>query len=267
MRIIVKIWIAHDMSVVIDSLTYTASTGLSVTAAKSTADLRVDTVDVTAFLDVSTEDELLSGIWDQAMITNFWYNWADPPAAIGSDTIVVRHGTLGEVTRTQGLFTATVPGLMQRLNVRVGRAYSPGCPWRHAIWNGTTYESSVECGLALGAFIISGSATSPLVDPFGDRYLNDSANAQVIGYFNEGLLTFTSGNNAGITREVSVWDPPTFAFKRPFPYLPQVGDTYLAVKGDSKRFDVCQAYNNEPNFGGFPHIPGFNKVYSNVVEL
>lgn len=258
-------WTAHDQTVSIDGISYRASEGLQVTAAHTTDDLRVDTIDVTAFLDVSTEEEILAEVWDNALVTNFWYNWRNPPAAIGTSTRIVRHGNLGQITRSEGVFVAQVPGLGQRLNVRIGRQYSPGCPWRHALWNGSTYVSSTECGLTLTSYIHTGTITS--VGSPATREFLASGDAQANGYYNDGLITMTSGDNAGLTREVRAWSAFQFSLKRPFPYAVAVSDTYSAVKGDDKSWTSCLAYGNQEQFGGFPHLPGFNKVYENVVGL
>jgi uncharacterized phage protein (TIGR02218 family) len=258
-------WTTHDVSVTIDSVLYRASEGLQTTAAHTSDDLRVDSIDVTAFLDITTEQELIAGAWDDAEVTNFWYNWASPPSVLDTNVLIVRYGNLGQVQRSAQAFTAQIRGLAQRFNVRIGRQYTPGCPWRHALWNGSTYVSSVECGLDLTSYIHTGTITA--VGSPADRLFTDTASGQVDGYFAEGLITMTSGDNAGITREVNVFVAESFQVKRPFPYAAQVGDAYSAVKGDDKSFVTCQAFGRHEFFGGFPHIPGFNAVYKNVVEL
>lgn len=258
-------WTAHDTSVTIDGVLYRASEGLQVTSAHTTDDLRVDSVDVTAFLDVATEGELIAGIWDDALVTNFWYNWSNPPTALDTNVLVVRSGNVGQITRTEGAFTAQVRGLTQRLNVRVGRQYSPACPWRHALWNGSTYVSSAECGLVLTTYIHTGTITS--VGSPATREFLASGDAHANGYYNDGLITMTSGPNTGLTREVRDWNAFQFSLKRAFPYAVAVGNAYSAVKGDTKTFASCLAYGNQENFGGFPHLPGFNKVYENVVDV
>lgn len=260
-------WTAHDLNVTIDGVVYHASQGLTATAAHTSDDLRVDTLDVTVFLDLSTEEEVLAGLWDNSAVTHFWYNWADPPADLTSgDALVVRHGTLGEVTLAEGVLQAQVRGLLQRLTVRIGRQYSPGCPWRHATWNGSTYVASLECGVTLTSFIHVGAVTEISAAP--DREFSDATSAQAAGYYNEGFLTMTSGVNAGLTREIALWSNQLFTLKRPFPYAVAAGDTYKAVRGDEKTALTCKdIFDNLDNFGGFPHLPGIDAVYSNPTGL
>lgn len=258
-------WTTHDVDVTIAGVTYRASEGLTATAAHNTNDLSVNTLDVTAFLDVTTEEELYAGLWDHASVTHFWYDWSNPPTAIGTDVRIVREGTLGELTRAEQSFTAEINDLRQQLALRIGRQYTTTCPWRHALWNGSTYVSSAECNLTLAPYIVTGSITSVGATPA--LVFQDTGSAQADGFYTDGLITMTSGPNTGLTREVRLWASDTFTLKRPYPYAVVVGNTYTAVKGDDKRFVTCQGYGNYLRFGGFPFIPGQDKIYNNPTGL
>lgn len=261
-------WTSHDQSVTIDGVVYRASEGLAMTAAHTSNDLRVDTLDVTVFLDVSTEAEIYAGVWDAAAVTIFLYDWQNPPLDLSADVRVIRQGTVGELTRTANAFTAQIPGLLQALNIRIGRQYTATCPWRHAQWNGTTYESSVECGVDLAPFIDDGTIDSIGVDAtrsFGDA-LNPHAADPI--WYPDGLITMLTGTNAGLTREIGTWDANIFLLKRPFPYAVVVGDTYRAVRGDNKTFAICKiVYDNVVHFGGFPDVPGQDRVFTNPTAV
>lgn len=261
-------WTEHDESVTIDGVLYVSGAGLQTSSTHSTNDFSVDTLDVTIFMTVSTETEIAAGIWDNAEVTAFEYNWASPPTALDTQVNILRHGNLGETKRQNNILTAEVRGLSQRLVRRIGRQYSPTCPWRHAQWTGTTYISSIECGIELAAHIVNGTITS--IDGDGTLQFHDATRTEASEYFNEGLLTFTSGANAGITREVRAWDlaSQTFALYRPFPFPAAVGNSYVAVRGDDKTFATCKdVFNNVANFGGFPHLPGIRAVYTNPVAV
>jgi uncharacterized phage protein (TIGR02218 family) len=88
---------------------------------------------------------------------------------------------------------------------------------------------------------------------------------QATAYFNEGLITFTSGDNFGITREIRDYTANNDVHL----YLPlgnpvQAGDQVSMVRGDDKRHTTCRdTFNNLVNFGGFPSIPGIAQVYRN----
>jgi len=260
-------WTEHDESVTIAGVAYIAGAGLQTSSTHSTNDFSVDTLDVTIFMAVSTETEIAAGIWDNAEVTAFEYNWASPPTALDNQVNILRYGNLGEITRQNNVLTAEIRGLSQRLVRRIGCQYSPTCPWYHAQWNGSTYVSSVECGIDLTSFIKTGTITSIIND--GTLEFCDSAQAEANDYFNEGLITFTSGANAGITREVREWhDVKRFALYRPFSFPAAVGNSYVAVRGDDKTFETCKTdFDNGLNFGAFPHLPGIRAVYTNPVAV
>ena len=263
-------WTTHDINDVIAGVTYRASQGLQPTAAHSTDTLQVDTLDVTAFLDVSTEAELAAGVWDGSTIVHFEYRHDTLPTSLGSDVLIKRVGVVGQITRQNNTFTAEIRGLAHQLATRIGRSYTPVCPWRHAQWNGATYVSSVECGIDLTGRIHTGTITSLGAEP--TREFSDSAQAQVMGYFDSGYITFTSGPNAGVTREVRRWENKAFSLLRPFAYAAVVGNAYSACIGDDHTYETCLAvFNNlEPvaggGFGAFPHVPGQNAVYASPVS-
>ena len=255
---------SHDVSVVIDGVTYGASPGLHATASHTTDTMSVDTLDVTIFLTVADEADIAAGRWDNSVVTVFEYNWADPPTTFDTNLLILRHGNLGEVQRKTNLLQAEIRGLTQRLSRRIGRQYLPTCPWRHAQWSpgADTFVSSVECGLNLTAFLETGAVTAVGADP--TLQFSDSASARADAYYAEGLLHFTTGANAGLTREIASWMAKAYQLQRPFPYAVQVGDAYQAVRGDNKTWDVCRdTFENVLNFGGFPELPGVAAVWAN----
>jgi uncharacterized phage protein (TIGR02218 family) len=251
---------------VIDGVTYRATEGLTATATHTTKDLSVDTMDVTVFLEVSTETEVATGLWDGCVVTVFEANWDTLPTALDTKVNILRAGDIGKITRQQHTLRAEIRSLLQRLTNRIGRQYIPTCPWRHARWNGTTYVSSVECGLDMTARIGTGTVTALGDDPTTQFY--DTALTSDPDYYNEGLLTFTSGNNVQVTREVRIWTVThLFEMRRPFPFAVQVGDAYKAVIGDDKTEARCITLGQILNFGGFAHIPGAYAVYANPTGL
>ncbi len=89
------------------------------------------------------------------------------------------------------------------------------------------------------------------VTPMGAEY----------GYFDFGEITFTSGLNDGLTREVKSYVPGQITLYQPLPYLASIGDTYTLVAGCAKDMETCRdRFDNLPNFRGEPYIPGFDKM-------
>lgn len=255
---------SHDVSFTLEGVDYIAAPGLQATAAHSTDTLSVDTLDVTIFLSISDEADITAGIWDNAIVTVFQYNWDDLPMTFGNDLLILRHGNLGEVKRKTNMLNAEIRGLTQRLSRRIGRQYLPTCPWRHAQWSvsGGTFVSSLECGVSLAGRIDTSTISSLGSDPM--MVFSDSASTRADNYFKDGLIHFTSGANDGLTREIASFLSKEYKLHRPLPYAVQIGDAYKAVIGDNKTWEVCKdIFANQLNFGGFPHLPGIAKVWAN----
>jgi uncharacterized phage protein (TIGR02218 family) len=253
-------WTDHDRDISISSLLYRASEGLQVSTVQTTDGFSVSTMDVTAFLDVSTEAEIQAGIWDQSLVTLFETRWDTPPATLTVDAVnILRHGVLGRIDRQNLRFTAEVRGLGSRLDTRIGRVVTITCPWR--------LGDSV-CLVNLAPFTHTGTVTSVGVDP--RSAFSASAQAQAAGYFNEGVITMTSGPNAGLgvlsTMDIRRWENREFLMHRPFPYSVGVGNTFSAVRGDDKLFATCRTvFGNVGKFGGMPYVPGIDKVLENTL--
>jgi hypothetical protein len=82
------------------------------------------------------------------------------------------------------------------------------------------------------------------------------------GYFTYGLMTMTSGLNAGLSMEVAAYVPGLMTMRLSFPYPVAVGDTYSLRAGCGKRFaaDCVERFQNGDNFRGEPFLPGMDKI-------
>jgi len=81
------------------------------------------------------------------------------------------------------------------------------------------------------------------------------------GYFDYGLITFTSGANVGLSMEIKSYVPGQFVLQLPLPYAAEAGDEYTAVAGCNKSRATCRdTFDNLINFRGEPDIPGQDKL-------
>lgn len=79
-------------------------------------------------------------------------------------------------------------------------------------------------------------------------------------HFSYGTVTFTSGLNYGISREVKAFNGGFEMFEA-FPFNISPNDHFEVVAGCDKRCETCVGkYNNAINFGAEPHIPGIEKI-------
>ena len=89
------------------------------------------------------------------------------------------------------------------------------------------------------------------------------ASGAVADYFAEGLLTFTSGLNVGLSQKVKAFAADkTITLSLPMVQAIVVGDTFTVYPGCRKRLaeDCVGKFNNVLNFQGEPHLPGVDQL-------
>jgi uncharacterized phage protein (TIGR02218 family) len=118
-----------------------------------------------------------------------------------------------------------------------------------------------RCGVTLASFTVTGTITGVT----SKRAFADSGRAEADGYFDGGLITWTTGNNAGLAMEVKTFlnAGGAIALQLPMPFTVQVGDEYSMSAGCDKAQATCIAtFANGVNFQGFPHLPGLHRLVS-----
>jgi len=81
------------------------------------------------------------------------------------------------------------------------------------------------------------------------------------GYFDNGVLTWTSGANNGLKMEVRGYVPGQITLFQPMPYAIVIGDGYTMHAGCDKTSNTClNRFNNIVNFRGFPFLPGIDQL-------
>lgn len=232
---------SHDLPVVYDGVTYEASSGFMPSAVSTSGGLAVDDVELEGMLvsDAITEADLTAGLWDRAEVWLYQVNYND--LTMGAN--VLRRGWLGETTMGTNRFTVELRGMNQRLAQAVGDNFSPVCR--------ATFGSP-KCGKDLNSYKVTGTITAVP----SNRVFVDAARTEADGYFDLGYVTFTSGNNTGVSREIKTYAADTITCEFAFPFLVEVGDAYEMFKGCDKKLATCRdTYNNVVNFRGEPYIP------------
>lgn len=243
----------HDQNLIVGGETYSASTGYTRTANTQNADMSVDDCSVEGVLssDAITEHEMRTGVWDYAAVRIFAVDWTDPNAG----QIRMKNGRLGEISCDQdGKFQTELRGLTEFLSQTLGEVYSPEC---------RAMLGDSRCKVNLAPFTFGGSITAVTSS---DTFVTDIAVAA--GYFNGGVVEFTSGLNDGVRREVISYSGGGFwLFPQP-PATPSIGDTIQAVVGCDHTRETCIGrFNNIINYRGEPFVPGDDWLWSNVAEF
>ncbi|WP_416881819.1 DUF2163 domain-containing protein [Marivita sp.] len=238
----------HDLDLSFDGLVFRADTGMSAAAVQQGTGLSVDNSEaIGALSDASvTEADIAAGRFDGAEVTAWLVNWADVSARK-----VLFRGSLGEITRTGGAFTAELRGLTEWLNRPVGRVYQAPC---------LAVLGDAACRVDTEASGMWAEAVVTSVTAKGGLGLSGASGFEA-QWFQRGRLTVLDGAAEGLwavikrdvlfedgAREVDLWEPLRAAVA--------VGDRVKLIVGCDKRFETCRMkFDNVVNFQAFPDIP------------
>ena len=238
----------HDRDLAFDGTSFEAATGFTGTEIAGAVGLNVDTLDVESALNSErlNEADLVAGLFDNAQIEIYRVNWAEP-----DQRVLMRYGNLGEVSRGQHQFRAEVRGLAHELQQPKGRSIQFAC-------DADLGDGRCTVDLTLAAFKGIGVVMA-VVDRLSftvsglDGFAND--------WFTRGLLSWTSGANAGRKMEVklhaSLAGSVSLELWQRTAEAVEVGDGFAVTAGCDKQFATCKAkFANGANFRGFPHVPG-----------
>lgn len=239
---------SHQVDITVSGTLYKAGPGLDVQSLVSSAGYAVDNTELTILHDdddTFTRADILAGRWDGAEFDLFLFNWAAP--ADGRD--VVFAGNLGQVKPRRGAYVVELRGLQHYLNQPVGSVSTKTCRAR---------LGDSLCGVNLASYTVTGTLTGVT----SQQVFTDTARTEADDYFAEGVLTWTGGDNTGLSYRVRTYASDTFTLAVP-PVLPvQVGDTYSVHAGCRKRLteDCVGKFLNGLNFQGEPHRPTLDSV-------
>jgi uncharacterized phage protein (TIGR02218 family) len=237
---------SHDQDLAVDGVTYKADSAFEASALEARQGLSTDNLEIAGILDGSAldGDAVRRGLYDHARIDVYLCNWAD----LSQGVMQLRRGWLGEVTLKGSEYQAEVRGLHDLLQRPIGASFTPEC--RHQLGDN-------RCTVNLAGYTVSGSATSVL----DAARFYDSSRSEADGYFDSGLVTWTSGPNAGLSMEVKRFADKLFTLWLPMPQAITAGHAFTAIAGCDKRYATCRTkFSNLVNFGGFPHLPGVDRI-------
>ncbi len=237
----------HDRNVVFDGTAFEAAAGFTATEMRDSVGLSVDNLEVSSALtsDRLGEADLAAGLYDDARVEIFRVNWAAP-----EQRVLMRSGSLGEVRRSGGAFTAEVRGLAHYLQQPKGRLFQFTCD---------ADLGDARCKIDLEDPANRGEGT--IVEVLSERRFTASGiDAYADDWFTRGLLRFTSGAANGQAIEVKTHiksDAVTFELWAAVRAPLSVGQTFVVTAGCDKHLDTCTGkFANAVNFRGFPHMPG-----------
>jgi len=238
----------HDRVLAFEGIEFRPETGLSAAALSQSTGLSVDNTEAVGALSDSaiTEADLAAGRFDGATIEAWLVQWDEP-----ENRVLQFRGSLGELTRANGAFTAELRGLAEAMNTPVGRVYQKSCS--AVLGDGACRFDLNQVGYVTEGNIVTVDSgrvfTFEGLDPFEPRW------------FERGRLEVLTGAAQGLsgaikidrvfdtTRRVELWDRLRAEIV--------VGDRVRMTAGCDKRMETCRLkFNNLLNFRGFPDLPG-----------
>lgn len=237
----------HDCDLSFEDTIFRAGTGLSAAALSQTTGLAVDNTEaVGALSDASiTEADIFAGRFDGAEVEAWLVQWSAP-----ENRVLQFRGSLGEITRANGGFSAELRGLAERMNVPTGRVYQRTCQ---------AVLGDADCAFDLD---MPGYVTDAVVTTTtGRAFTFEGLTTFEPRWFERGRLRVLTGAAAGLTgaikldrisngtRAVELWDHLREEIR--------AGDGVRLTAGCDKRMETCRLkFSNLLNFQGFPDIPG-----------
>lgn len=221
--------------------------------------------------DDITESDLLLGLFEHAFVEIFLVDYTD----LTIPRTVLQVGWIGQVRTQQDSFQADLRGLVTRLQQSIGETVSPDCRWDlgdsqcQVNVAALTVTDTVDSVPGLNAESLSrpASSGSALEDAVVQTLINPNdeficfSRPEADGHFDFGTLTWTSGDNAGLSMEVIRFSGGYFKLMEGMPFQIQVGDGFEVFPGCDKRPTTCKSkFNNFVNNGGFPHVPGTDDI-------
>jgi uncharacterized phage protein (TIGR02218 family) len=240
----------HDVDVTCDGVTYKAETGFSLTQKQQYT--YKDDLKVLGALSTEAirEEDIAAGRYDGASVELYRVNWSSP-----DQRFFTYRGIIGKVQRGKSSYIADVHGLIQQLRQPIGRSYCYLCD---------ADVGDSRCGLDITASTYKGTATVTAVTD-NRRYTVSGLSGFANEWFGGGKLTWTSGNNSGLSIEVKRHTKTSASVIieawQSAPKTVAVGDTFAVTVGCDKSFATCKSkFSNGVNHRGFPYMIGNDSV-------
>jgi uncharacterized phage protein (TIGR02218 family) len=179
---------------------------------------------------------------DVRVETVYMPTWGD--TSVGSEIKFI--GSISSLTNLAGTKAEFIcKGKTELLNVQSPiTLIQPPCPH-------TLFDSN--CGVVRASFedaltVAAGTTVNQI---------NSSVSARATGFYDLGVLRFTSGALNGRRFHVKQYtNPTTILLFAPLPFVPTLGDAFSITAGCDKLQTTCNTkFANLARFGGFPYVP------------
>ena len=238
-----------DSPITVDSVLYTPAPGLSRTNLTATSNDTVSNQEIGSGWVDAPESELISGKFDNAVVEVAFCSWRNPSYG----KLVIQRGNIGVIQWTADGFRADIRSHMRQLQRNMNFSTTGNC--RHQLFSQFATGTIGACTLNKASYTYSGTVAAVSVAKLKFSVTGLSQPAQ---YLQNGILTWTTGPNAGLKYEVkshTVGTSTEIELFLPTFVAVGTGNQFTVTAGCDKLFATCKAkFSNAINFGGFPHI-------------
>jgi uncharacterized phage protein (TIGR02218 family) len=180
-------------------------------------------------------------------------NFPVPPAPLvtSQGSVAWFQGVVSDITLTRHSAVLKVSSnLLVLTNTQMPRnLFQPGCVH-------TLYDNG--CAILKSAFTATGTVSSVT-----STSLFAISTTAAVGFYNLGVITFTSGANSGLSATVKTYaNGNAIQVMTPFPATISPGDAYSIYPGCDRSQATCTSkFNNLEHFKGTPFIPVPETLY------
>lgn len=238
---------SNDEDILFENILYQSKSGFTLDQYKNGLFDNSELTEIFGIIDsdLISENDIKSGLLDNAILEIFIINYKNPE----DGRILIKKGKISEVKTAADSYVIIIKGLVDELDTNITEIYTPLCRAR---------LGDNRCGINLSSYTYTGQVTSIN----NERIFFDTSRTEATGFFDKGVIKFTSGLNSGFSTEVGRSDSTKINLSIPFPNQINIGDQYIISAGCDKTFSTCKAkYSNAINFRGEPHIPGVNNIF------
>ena len=241
------------------NLVYSGNTYLALPLTRSSieyySNLQVDKVDISVRLQgviIGGVGYSVSQVVDRGWLhgAHIWIYLVDW-SLLNESSLLFEGFATGKITYNSGTCTLDVTSTLDKLNDQFPKLiYSELC--QHTLYK----QGIFACNVTKASFKTAGTVVSS-----ADKFTITSTSFDVsgsfpLGYWLDGTIIITSGDNNGVSRDIKLHISGTITTRISFPDIINAGTTFDVYPGCDRTSLICiSKFNNMPNFFGFEYIP------------
>ncbi|RCX32084.1 DUF2163 domain-containing protein [Thioalbus denitrificans] len=236
----------HTRPLTIDGVVYEPASGDWRAPLRSYIDTAVDNLQLSGGWGDYNEQSLIEGLFNECYIVAGIAFWKLSPP----EFMTTFRGDMGKLQWSRDGFQFQAEDIMQKLSRPLGRTAGPDCQ----VELGSTGVG--QCNVDLSLYEVSGTVTA--VDGSHPRVtFTDSGLTQTVPYWTDGLITWDTGDNAGLSYTVEAHAAGgELTLQLPARRAISIGDTFTITPGCDHTDGAggCDKFGNRPNYQGLPFV-------------